>query len=88
MMTHTGTRAISGNCVSPWPCDLQQRAASIASPHQTPLPSPQEKQLSPVLLWISKTLAIQTGWCYGGSRHSWLWAIWGYVSSTPGWDQS
>lgn len=58
----------AGIAFYPGPVTWQQRAASTASPDQTPLPSPEEKQPSPLLLWISKTLAIQTGWCCGGQQ--------------------
>lgn len=32
MMTHNSTRAVSGNCLSPWPCDL----AAACSQHSIP----------------------------------------------------
>lgn len=78
MITHESTRAIRGNCVLPWPCDL----ASACSQHSIPSPDlclPPRKS-SQVLCCCGS----QRHWPYrqagavGGSRHSWLRAIWGY----------
>lgn len=65
MVTHKSTHAIGGNCVSPWPCDLAAACSQHSIPRADTSAFPQEKQPSPVLLWISKTLATQTGWLWG-----------------------